>query len=157
MARVAIGRVGTTVDVDTSVCVKTGRPQPSRSPSAAPSPRLGGLPRHLQLLSWLVATAGTSRHYQIDLPFLREVDDRWRRRNRLAWLVGGGGFVISVVSGKESAGPFLGLVAAGLALDVANALIDNVGVRQNPAGELVLTRVHQAAVDAITDAEVALD
>ena len=100
MARVVIGRAGTTVHVDTGVCAKTGR-----------------------LATQQVTIRGATTH------------DRWRCRNRLAWLVGGGGF----------------------ALGVANALIDNVGVPQNRAGELVLTRVHQAAVDAIADAKVSLD
>ncbi|NHA01566.1 hypothetical protein G5V59_22010 [Nocardioides sp. W3-2-3] len=107
-----------------------------------------------------MATTGSSRRYRIDVPLLHEVHDRWRRRNRLAWLVGGGGFVlavVSVVSGKELAGLFLGMAAAGLALGVANALIDNVGVRQTRSGELVLTRAHQAAVDAIAHAGATAD
>lgn len=161
MARVAIGRVGTTVDVATGVCVKTGRPTTQQvTIRGATTPGWVDFLVIFSFLSWLVATSGSSRRYRVDVPFLHEVHDRWRRRNRLAWLVGGGGFVlavISVVSGKELAGLFLGMAAAGLALGVANALIDNVGVRQNRAGELVLTRVHQAAADAIADAKVARD
>ena len=157
MASVVIGRVGTTVTVDTGVCVKTGRPTTQQvTISGATTPGWVDWLVIFSFLSWLFATGGTSRCYRIDVPFLHEVHDRWRRRNRLAWLVGAGGFVqavVSVVSGKELAGLFLGMSAAGLTLGVANALIDNVGVRQNRAGELVLTRVHQSAVDVIAGAK----
>jgi hypothetical protein len=153
MARVVLGRIGSEVVVASDRCVKSGVPTSQRIVvRGRTTPGWVHVLLVFTIIGWLFASGMASRRYRVEVPFRHELYDRWRRINRAAWLLGllGAGLTLwATVAGGDRAGMFLAIAVGGLALGLGNALLHNVGVRQQDASELVLTRVHPDAAAAI--------
>ncbi|QIG44875.1 hypothetical protein G5V58_20685 [Nocardioides anomalus] len=162
MPDVILGRAGSTVVVDVDVCVKTGVATKHRVVlRGQTTPTWVSVLLLFTVVGYLFAQAMTSRRYHVTLPFAHAVHDRWRRNRRLCWaagLAGTGAVVMAATVGHGYAGLWAGagltLIAGGVVLGAANALVNNVGVRMTRADELVLTRAHPFFVRAVRRASV---
>lgn len=153
MARVILGSVGTRQDVASQTCVKTGLATNERlTIRGSTTPGWIHVLLIFTLIGWLFAIGNTQRRFVVTVPFTHAIHDRWRRLNRLAWLLGIGGIAATlwaVSTNFEHTVLLLGVPLGSLILGLVNSWTNNVGVRQNQDAELLLVRVHPAAASAM--------
>ncbi|WP_157577532.1 hypothetical protein [Phycicoccus jejuensis] len=96
-------------------------------------------------LPWLFATSMSGRRYEVELPWRRELTQRYRGRRRAGWVLVASGPVMALVgasAGVGWAGFLMWLSVLGVAAVVVTEWRLSVGVRLSPEGVLVVTRVH---------------
>jgi hypothetical protein len=152
MASVWLG--GGLVDLP-PVCVKTGLPTPDvlrlagrAAPSwVAPMVLVGFLP-------WLLARAGASRRYEVEVPLSAAVWQRFRivrSAMRAAALVGLASSALAAATGAAVATVLVlcGVAVVGGVGLLVNEWVNWFGVRLSPDGQLGFTRVHRDFVDSV--------
>jgi hypothetical protein len=150
---VVVGRASAELVVASDLCVKSGRRTTDRViVRGSTTPGWVNMLLIFTIIGWLFATGMSARRYRLAVPFSHKIHGRWRWLNRTSWLVGvggAGGTIWAVSAGVSHAWMLLGVSVVGFAAGIANGTFNNVGVRINRDDELVLTRVHPAAVAAI--------
>lgn len=155
-------RSGGTVDLPVHVCVKTGLATRRRVTLRGHTlPAWVNVLMLFSFLSFLIAGSNSSRHYRVTLPFSRAAHGRWRMNKWLAWFAGSAGagaLVGALTIGVDYAGLLAGTGAAlllgAVALGAVNAALNTIGIRLTRDGDLVLTGVHPAFVEALRSAMV---
>lgn len=97
------------------------------------------------ILPWLFATSMSGRRYEVELPWRRELTQRYRGWRRAGWVLVASGPVMALVgasAGVGWAGFLMWLSVLGVAAVVVTEWRLSVGVRLSPEGALVVTRVH---------------
>lgn len=161
MADVTLRRSGGIVDVGVEVRVKTGRATRQRVTMRGHTmPAWVNVLMVFSFISFLIAGSNTSRRYRVTLPFSRAAYGRWRMNRRCAWfaaVAGVGALVAALTIGQAYAGLLIGAAVALLlgaaSLGAVNAALNTVGIRLTRDGDLVLTGVHPAFVEALRSAE----
>jgi hypothetical protein len=138
------------------VCAKTGLPASETvrvagraAPSwVAPMVLVGFLP-------WLLARAGASRRYEIEVPLTADAWRRFRMFRSAGLTAALTGLACSVIAAGTGAAVVTVLLLVGVAVVGGAGLLVNewvnwFGVRLSPEGEYGLTRVHPRFADAVT-------
>ena len=135
------------------MCVKTGVPTADTlTIKGRAEPGWTGAMLLFGFFAYLLARSGSSKAYEIIVPFRQDAFARYRRWRRASWTLAASGVLLAcgaAFAGYPTAHLLLGLTVLGLAAALVNDLVNAVGVRLSREGTLVLTRVNPAFRDAV--------